>query len=899
WVGASNGDSFINAKWTRWNPTLEWGQVLVGNFVGETVPNAAPEVTALTADPNPVTRPGDLTLTAVDASDADGAVNLVRFYRDTNLDGVLSAGDELLGTDSDGGDGWNLTIATAGWILGEQTLFARAQDNGGALSNVVATTVMVESDDAGNLAPVVAALTAAPNPVTRPGDLTLTALGVTDLDGTVVQVEFYRDTNGNGVLDLGDELLVPLVIRDNPATAGPDSNYLQYTGDEHVVLGGTDGDDILIGSIGDDTLWGGAGNDRLEGGFGNDMIEGGPGDDIITDIGGDDVLKGGEGNDVIHAGQGLDLVIAGAGKDFIVTGEDETHTFAGPGDDFILGNRIDVFPTGNAGNDWIELGTQDGAAGDDFDPLELDLVAGHDVFLGDGGFDENLGEGGDDIVVGSEGPDKNKLGSGFDWVTYKDDPFGVMVDYYRNAFDDAPLPASLAAIGARFAQVEGLSGSAYADILRGDDADAAQIAAAGAQGSILTNLDLIVGLREFLGTAAAGPDGFVGTPDDQFGSGNIILGGSGSDILEGRGGDDLIDGDLWLNVRISVRENVDGTGDEIASYDSMIPLVPLMLNGTYNPGQLVIVREILQGSAGFDTAVFSDVREDYLVTTVDGVTTVSHLVAPGGGGGLANLSDGNDRLTNIERLQFADQTIILVPDLNIEPVGQVAILDATNTPETTPVTGQVLRASIAGVTDGDNPDFGAITGPVTYVWQYEPVPGSGRFFDISTGLAPRGAPSEIGPNLTVTPNLAGFSLRVKAHYKDANGVLETVFSAATDPVEVGPPAPAQPPLLTGEQPGVVSTGLHFLGSDLQFILDQIVIAERHAAGEDILDLIPNARMALGLRTVDGSYNNLLPNQTEFGAADNVFPRLLEPVFRDAEDGTSYAQTTGLVFDSQV
>ena len=37
-----------------------------------------------------------------------------------------------------------------------------------------------------------------------------------------------------------------------------------------------------------------------------------------------------------------------------------------------------------------------------------------------------------------------------------------------------------------------------------------------------------------------------------FGSGNIILGGEGSDIIEGRGGDDLIDGDKWLNVRISV-----------------------------------------------------------------------------------------------------------------------------------------------------------------------------------------------------------------------------------------------------------------------------------------------------------------------------------------------------------
>ena len=75
--------------------------------------------------------------------------------------------------------------------------------------------------------------------------------------------------------------------------------------------------------------------------------------------------------------------------------------------------------------------------------------------------------------------------------------------------------------------------------------------------------------------------------------GNIILGGDGSDIIEGRGGDDLIDGDTWLNVRISVRANADGTGAEIASFDSMAPMVPLMLDGTYNPGQLKIVREIL------------------------------------------------------------------------------------------------------------------------------------------------------------------------------------------------------------------------------------------------------------------------------------------------------------------
>ncbi|MDY0170569.1 MAG: phosphatase PAP2 family protein, partial [Thermoguttaceae bacterium] len=161
-----------------------------------------PVVTALTADPNPLTRPGNLTLTATGVSDPDGTVDLVAFYRDTNGDGLLDAGDEPLGTDVDGNDGWSLTVASAGWNPGEQTLFARAQDNDGALSDPAVTTVTVL-----NVAPVVTALTADPDPVTRPDDLTLTATGVSDPDGTVNLVEFYRDTNGDGLLDAGDELL--------------------------------------------------------------------------------------------------------------------------------------------------------------------------------------------------------------------------------------------------------------------------------------------------------------------------------------------------------------------------------------------------------------------------------------------------------------------------------------------------------------------------------------------------------------------------------------------------------------------------------------------------------------------------------------------------------------------
>ncbi len=64
--------------------------------------------------------------------------------------------------------------------------------------------------------------------------------------------------------------------------------------------------------------------------------------------------------------------------------------------------------------------------------------------------------------------------------------------------------------------------------------------------------------------------------------------------------------------------------------------------------------------------------------------------------------------------------------------------------------------------------------------------------------------------------------------------------------------------------------------DLQFILKQIEIAERHAAGEDLATLVGNPLLPYGLRTVDGTYNNLLEGREEWGAADTSFPRLLTP-----------------------
>ena len=120
------------------------------------------------------------------------------------------------------------------------------------------------------------------------------------------------------------------------------------------------------------------------------------------------------------------------------------------------------------------------------------------------------------------------------------------------------------------------------------------------------------------------------------------------------------------------------------------------------------------------------------------------------------------------------------------------------------------------------------------------------------------------------------------------------------------------------------TGQGFVldAEDLRFIYHQIEVAQDHAAGGVLLGPGPNQvqlngrpdpLLPIGLRTVDGSFNNLVAGQAKFGSADQIFPRLLVPNFRTAEtlpfdpDGpggqdagsaTSYSQKKGFVSDSQ-
>ncbi|RZJ01632.1 MAG: heme peroxidase [Brevundimonas sp.] len=579
------------------------------------------------------------------------------------------------------------------------------------------------------------------------------------------QTRQFNDLDGDGGLEnddpVGDGLLTPLVSRNNPGTAGPDANYLRYTGGDHVVLGGTDANDILIAGIGDDTLFGDAGNDRLEGGFGNDIINAGDGDDIITDSGGDDNIKAGAGNDVVHAGPGLDLVMGNDGQDFIFLGTDMgSEVFAGTGNDFIYGNRNAERILGNEGDDWIETGTFDGAPGDNFDEVFAhDGIDGHDVFVGDGGFDEFIGEGGDDIMVGSPGRGKMAGMSGFDWATYKDNVRGVNADLSTPiVFDESPVLPENAALE-EYASMEGLSGTRFNDVLGGTNdvaADRASFANGGTtgyRGSILDaeGIALINGMQAVLGAGVTSFDG-----------GDIILGGDGSDVITGRMGDDIIDGDKWLDVQIGVFApgDTNHTGTPLALHNSMTTLASAMFAGTINPGQLSIVRTIrtADGTGDVDVAVFSDIRANYTITSnPNGTVSVEHVTVSDG-----LESDGVDTLRNIERLRFSDMEIAI----NTPPTGAPVVSDLT------PTEGLVLSLNTASLADADG------LGALSYQWQSSA--NGTTWTNIAGATGATFTPEDLP--LTAFGAQANLQLRAVVSFTDGGGTLESVASAATGPV---------------------------------------------------------------------------------------------------------------------
>ncbi|NYI46605.1 hypothetical protein BJ993_003685 [Nocardioides aromaticivorans] len=586
-----------------------------------------------------------------------------------------------------------------------------------------------------------------------------------------------------------------------------------------AVYQGTDGVDRVFGGNDNDTFWGGKGRDVIEGNGGDDVALGGEGDDIVTDLSGADTLKGGPGNDALDAGIGDDIMMGGDGKDFMNGGANDNEEFAGPGDDFvIIGQGADaVF--GDGGDDWLEGGTgQDLLQGDHGAPFFDDpgeTAPGNEIMIGQPGENDYDAEGGDDLMSANAAIDRNAGAGGFDWAFHQYDTVGADEDMSINN-NLVGVPIQVVVNRDRWQEVEGNSGSAFNDVLKGtDDVPLAQGGAgfSGCDALDQAGVDRIVGLDALVPpsirttpAASLNADAAAGTcplSGNVWGDGEILIGGGGSDTITGRGADDIIDGDRSLNVRIDVHANVDGTGPVIGSTDLMEhpyltgsnhTLQQDVFAGVVDPGQLVAVRFLIPAPAGdhdaassganpapaVDTAVYRGPRSSYTITSEGDHVIVEQT---GARGAAQKVLDGKDTLRNIERLQFT----------NDDGTTEIVVLAAPDAP--------TIGTATAGPSSADVTWTAAASGQPTSSFEIQVLSGG-----VQQG-ALRTAPStDSSIHVTGLTNGTTYTFRVRA----VGAFGTSPFSAESNGVTPANTAPGAPTIGTATA-GVGSASVTWSG----------------------------------------------------------------------------------------
>lgn len=267
------------------------------------------------------------------------------------------------------------------------------------------------------------------------------------------------------------------------------------------ILNGGGGDDELYGRGGDDTLLGGTGDDLLVGGAGADHLDGGSDFDTVSYASSSEGITINIDDD--HFTQILvsdavlwDYATKTTGPGLARGGDAEGDSFysiegvvGSAHDDIINGNDADNVISGGEGADHIQ-----GGYGDDT------------LFGGDG----------DDTLIGETGADHLDGGEGFDIAVYTrhgiEDDGGVIIDLHLGLGEGG-------AAGDTFESIEGLYGTAWADVLIGDGNDNVLV---GGYGNDRLEGDSSLGPRSY-----------------DF---DELIGGAGDDILFAGYGDAVLTG---------------------------------------------------------------------------------------------------------------------------------------------------------------------------------------------------------------------------------------------------------------------------------------------------------------------------------------------------------------------
>ena len=680
------------------------------------------------------------------------------------------------------------------------------------------------------------------------GSLFVTPDLVLELDRAIAQEDYNGAASGRdpGWADDEPHSLLDQKVTRTYTGATIDGNHdlggtLRFKGGEHVVLGGTEGDDKLYGDLGDDTLWGDGGNDYLNGGTGADDVFGGEGDDIIEDPFGDDLLRGNAGNDVITSARGLDILFGNEGQDAIFGGQDALEVFAGQGDDFILGGAGADFLLGNEGDDWVEGGAGfDTVVGDNSELFFNSEIIGHDVLFGQGEETDYDAESGDDIMGAGASVFRYEGMFGFDWSIGKGQNSGVVHDLRSKIFTTVPDEI----LRDRFDHVEALSGHHFNDVLDGDDRGHLHGEGVVARtqddlfaDDILTQegIDRIAGLNDWFGgarqTLFGGATPLVTGSEvaTSFRDGNILMGGDGNDTITGRGGYDLIDGDAYLNVRISI--TIDGVhySAESLNTDSAVAgpyagrvyamvgnnptgevnfaagpafggrsLHSLLLDRTINPGQLSIVREIKYDatnasgdSINIDTAVFQGTLAEYDIEgrTVNANGVQLTRARDVDGDGFISVRDRDDGVTGAtvvidgqtvtleSRRVNTDETDLVKNIEQLRFADQTLVIGGPNVRTTgaavisdlTPTEGRQLTVDTSTIVDAEG------LGAFSYQWQSS-LNGT-TWADIGANAA--SFTPDNNPNILPGAQ-EGRQLRVIVSFVDGDGRAESVSPRQPD-----------------------------------------------------------------------------------------------------------------------
>jgi Ca2+-binding RTX toxin-like protein len=383
-------------------------------------------------------------------------------------------------------------------------------------------------------------------------------------DGTESVPQFVIHTSdffllNSSVVALPDGRFV-VTLTDQSLTGGDGSGGAVYAQVfDPKIFTGTEGADRYIGGNLGDSIYGYGGNDVLYGGLGNDFLVGGLGADY---------LDGGDGYDTVSYANATSAVDARLYDSTLNKGEAAFDVYVSiealqgsAFNDVLLGNGVANVIYGGEGDDYI------------------DGVGGGDYLYGGGGTDQIYLRAGADVVDG---------GTGFDYARYDYADAGVTASL------SAPSTNTGWAAGDTYKDIEGLVGSAYADVLVGNDN--ANDIWGGAGG------DFIAG--------AGGNDGLHG------GAGNdYLVGGTGGDRLDGEDGYDTASyayATSAVDARLydSTLNKGEAAGDVYISIEA--------LDGSaYN--------DVLLGNAAFNI-IYGGEGNDY----IDGVGGGDYLYGGGG-----------------------------------------------------------------------------------------------------------------------------------------------------------------------------------------------------------------------------------------------------------------------------